>query len=108
MPPTPFRVEFAFRAESDLHEIEDYWCERGESWRGEKYFRDLTAFALRELADPPGAHRGRRIRSDEHPDAREILAFGIYRIIYEIDEAAGIVNVLRFWHAHRHDPRSEL
>jgi plasmid stabilization system protein ParE len=108
MPGTPFCVEFTTRAQSDLHTIEDYWRERGESWRGEKYFRDLAAFARRELADPPCARRGRRIRSDEHPDAREVLAFGIYRIIYEIDEPAQRVNILRFWHAHRHEPRGEL
>jgi len=40
--------------------------------------------------------------------AREILAFGIYRIIYEIDEPATRVNILRFWHAHRREPRVEL
>lgn len=108
MPPAPFIVEFTIRAQADLHEIEDYWAERGETWRGEKYFRDLAAFALRELSAPSSAHRGRHLRSNEHPDAREILAFGIYRIIYEIDETAHRVTILRFWHAHRHDPRGEL
>ena len=44
------------------------------------------------------------MQSCNHPDAREILVFGIYRIIYEIDEADARVDVLRFWHAHRDDP----
>ncbi|HYR59397.1 MAG TPA: type II toxin-antitoxin system RelE/ParE family toxin, partial [Chthoniobacteraceae bacterium] len=86
---------------------QDYWERRGEAWRGEKYFGDLTRLAHSELTDPARARRGRLVEIRDHPDAREILAFGVYRIIYRIDEIAGIVNVLRLWHAHRDEPRRE-
>ena len=77
-----FRVSFAADAWADLDELADFWIARGEGWRAEKYSRDLVRTARAEL----------------------ILAFGIYRIIYEIDEAQERVEVLRFWHAHRDDP----
>ena len=102
-----FRVIFAADAWADLDELTEYWTERGESWRAEKYHRDLIQRAETELSDPASARRGRRYRSPRHRDAREFLAFGVYRIIYRIDESAGIVNVLRFWHAHRDEPDSE-
>jgi len=102
-----FRLIFARRAEADLDELSEYWAVRGEAWRGEKYHRDLVHRAEIELTDAAGARRGRRTRIPDWPDAREILAFGIYRIIYRIDETAGIVNVLRFWHAHRDEPASD-
>ena len=108
MAQTPFRVELSPTAEADLYEIIEYWSARSEPWRGEKYFRDLTDLAARELSNPTTARRGRSLKSRSHSEAREILAFGIYRIIYEIDEAAGRVDILRFWHTHRHDPHGEL
>ena len=103
-----FRVELTEPAWVDLDEIDTYWAERGEAWRGKKYYFDLRATALAELTDPHRARRGRRLPSENFPDAREILAFDTYRIIYEIDEAASRVDILRFWHAHRTDPRGEL
>ena len=105
---TTFRVIFARRADTDLDELSEYWALCGETWRGEKYHRDLVHRAEVELADAASARRGRRSKVVVWPDAREILAFGVYRIIYRIDEAAGIVNVIRFWHAHRTDPHGEL
>jgi plasmid stabilization system protein ParE len=99
-----FRVVLTHRAQADLDELSEYWSARGEAWRGEKYHRDLVRRAETELTDATAARRGRRSKMPEWSDAREILAFGVYRIIYRIDEAAGIVNVLRFWHAHRDDP----
>ena len=99
-----FRVNLAAQAWADLDELSDYWAERGEAWRGEKYHRDLIHRAEVELADPVSARLGRRHQGSKHPQAREILAFGVYRIIYRIDETAGTVNVLRFWHAHRAAP----
>ena len=96
MPAASFRVEATDDARADLEEIEAYWTERGEAWRGEKYFGELAVTAQRELSDPLCARRGRRVKTNAHPDAREILAFGIYRIIYEIDEPAQRVNILRF------------
>ena len=103
-----FRVELNEPAWSDLDEIDTYWAGRGEAWRGRKYYFDLRDFALAELGNPQRARYGRLLKSEKHPDAREILAFGIYRIIYEIDEAASRVDILRFWHAHRRDPHREL
>jgi plasmid stabilization system protein ParE len=99
-----FRVIFAADAWADLGELTEYWSARGEIWRAEKYHRDLIQRAEIELSDPASVRRGRRCKSRRYHDAREILAFGVYRIIYRIDESAGIVNVLRFWHAHRDEP----
>ncbi|SRR5260221_9246331 len=107
MPAAPFRVEFAVEAIADLYEIEDYWSERGESWRGEKYFRELAELALRQLSDPDEARRGRLVTSPGYRGAREVLVFGIYRVIYDVDEQRSQVNVLRFWHAHRDEPRRD-
>ena len=104
MPEAPLRIETAPEAEQDLHEIVEYWSVRGEAWRGEKYFRDLTDIAHAELSDIHRARRGRFLRSKRQPLAREFLAFGVYRIIYRIDEEARAVKILRFWHAHRDTP----
>ena len=102
-----FRVEVTERAAADLDEIDTYWTQRGEAWRGEKYYNDLRDFALRELADADQARRGRSLNDQRNPAARSILAFGVYRIIYEIDEAAARVNIIRFWHARRDNPPLE-
>ena len=99
-----FRVEVTERAADDLDKIDTYWIERGDAWRGEKYYDDLRDFALRELADADQARRGRFLNDQANPSARSILAFGVYRIIYEIDEADSCVNVIRFWHSHRDTP----
>ncbi len=107
MPAASFLVTFTEPAETDLYDNEEYWRDRGEPWRGEKYFSDLRLFATEELHDAENARRGRRRKTRRHPNAQEILAFGIYRIIYEIDEAAARVNILRFWHAHRDAPPLE-
>jgi plasmid stabilization system protein ParE len=104
MPGASFRVELADDAISDLQELETYWNQRGEAWRGEKYSLDLLHKARAELSVPENANRGRLVKRAIRPGVREILAFGVYRIIYRIDEAAGVVNVLRFWHAHRDAP----
>ena len=102
-----FRVKLTEAASRDLYAIDDYWTERGEPWRGEKYYEDLRETALSELSDAASARRGRLIKVPKHPLARQILAFGVYRIIYEIDEAAARVDILRFWHAHRDAPPLE-
>jgi len=103
-----FRVELNEPAWCDLDEIDTYWADRGEAWRGQQYYFDLREVAVAELTDPQRARRGRLLKSEKHPHAREILAFGIYRIIYEIDEEASRVDILRFWHARRRDPRGEV
>ena len=102
-----FRVEVTERAADDLDKIDTYWTERGDAWRGEKYYSDLRDFALRELSDADQARRGRFLNDQANPSARSILAFGVYRIIYEIDESRSLVNVLRFWHSHRDLPSLE-
>ena len=107
MPGSKFRVVVSALAEDDLYEIEDFWRERGEAWRGEKYFRDLHRAAVSSLSDRTGARRGRLLKDTMNPNARSILAFGVYRIIYEIDDAAERVNIIRFWHSHRDTPPLE-
>lgn len=107
MPAASFRVVLAPEAESDLYEILDYWTERDEAWRGEKYFHDLTHFALQELSQPDLAHRGRPLKRRLPGSVREVLAFGTYRIIYQFDTSDAVVEVLRFWHAHRAPPPFE-
>ena len=93
-------------ARDDLDEIEAYWSARGESERGEKYFNDLTRAAESRLENLASAKRG-RLYGPEFSQAREILVFGVYRIIYEIDDAAERVNIIRFWHSHRDRPPLE-
>ena len=106
---TRCQVELTEAAWADLDEIDDYWTARGDAWRGEKYFYDLRDIALAELSDLQRARRGRFLKSDRHRKAREILVFkGAYRIVYRIDETARRVDILRFWHSHRDDPRGEV
>jgi plasmid stabilization system protein ParE len=102
-----FRVVFTHRAHADLDQLSEYWTGRGEAWRAEKYHRDLVHRAEAELSDAASARRGRRAKSPTWLGAREILAFGVYRIIYRIDESEGVVNILRFWHAHRDDTSAD-
>ena len=105
MPADSFRVDFARDAELDLYAIEEYWIRRGEGRRGAKYFRDLAATAMCELAKPDTARAGRIPRDIDAEGLRELIVFKrSYRIFYEIDEAGSRVNILRFWHAHRDAP----
>ena len=101
----PFQVCVTDAALSDLHELDDYWASRGEPERGEQYVRDLIQAAESHLTDTATALPGRIVRAALLPGTREILVFkSSYRIIYRIDETAGIVHVLRFWHSHRDEP----
>jgi plasmid stabilization system protein ParE len=102
-----FDVILTERAWSDLEEIDDYWTEREEAWRGRKYYRDLREAALHELADAAAARRGRVVKNCDFAGVREILVFRTYRILYQIDELLGRVEVLHFWHAHRDQPPLE-
>ena len=105
----PFQVSVTDVALGDLHELDDYWASSGEPERGEQYVRDLIETAESHLADPSAALRGRIVRSALLPGTREIRVFkSSYRIIYRVDEAAGIVHVLRFWHSHRDEPDDAL
>ena len=42
--------------------------------------------------------RGRRGLA---PDTRELVAASPYLLVYEVDEAAGVVSILRVWHGAR-------
>ena len=101
----PFRIIISDDAWGDLSEIAEYWSGRGEAWRGEKYFRDLVRAARTELADPAKARRGHPARCVTDSGAKEILVFGVYRLIYDLDEASASVSLLHFRHAHRTPPR---
>lgn len=105
----PFQVSVTDAALIDLHELDDHWASRGEPERGEQYVRDLIHTAESQLTDPSTALLGRIVRAALVPGTREILVFkSSYRIIYRIDEAAGIVHVLRFRHSHRDEPDDVL
>ena len=91
-------------AVADLHKIDDYWTERREPERGEKYCEDLLYTAVSELSEPDRAQRGRLIKNAPLENTREILVFkSSYRIVYRISAQQGTVYVLRFWHSHRDD-----
>ena len=77
----PFRIIISDDAWGDLSEIAEYWSGRGEAWRG------------------------RPARCVTDSGAKEILVFGVYRLIYDLDEASASVSLLHFWHAHRTPPR---
>ena len=102
---TRFEVVLTEHAWRDLEEIDNYWTERQEAWRGEKYYGDLRAAAQQELGDPATARRGRSARDCDFAGVQEILVFGTYRILYQINPALGRVEVLHFWHSHRAPPR---
>ena len=89
----------------DLQGIDDYWTNREEPDRGEKYVRDLFHAAQTLLCDPESARRGRPVRGALLPGTRFIPVFkSSYRIIYRIEEGEAIVYVLSFRHSHRDEP----
>lgn len=111
---SPYAVEVTQSALSDLDEIDeideidDYWHRNGQSDRGEKYVKDLTAIALAELSIPYRARLGKVVKNAVLPVTLEIRVFkSSYRIIYRIDEEHRTVFVLRFWHSHRDEPEIE-
>lgn len=102
MDSAPLHIRLTHSAFKDLHEIDDYWAERGEPERGEQYVRNLIDAAETELSSLLRAQSGHPVRVAILPDTREILVFkGSYKIIYRIDIAEHVVHVLRFWHSHR-------
>jgi plasmid stabilization system protein ParE len=101
----PFHVVISAAAVADLHEIDEYWCGRGEAWRGVKYVDDLSTTAVVELSKPERAAAGRLIRAARLPETRELRVFkNAYRIIYRVSRETRTVIVLRFWHSHRDEP----
>ena len=104
MDDTKYSVIITETAVRDLHAIDDYWTERREPERGEKYCEDLLHTAVAELSVPDRAQRGRLIKNAPLENTREILVFkSSYRIIYRIAEPQRTIYVLRFWHSHRDD-----
>ena len=100
-----FRVILTHRAWSDIEDIVAYWTDRDEPERGEQYAHDLPSEAIRRLSDPGIAHAGRYLRQTAYPQTQELPVFKrSYRILYLVNEAEGIVEVLRFWHSHRDEP----
>ncbi|OYW73957.1 MAG: hypothetical protein B7Z37_19605 [Verrucomicrobia bacterium 12-59-8] len=96
---TSFQVRLTDSALNDLHEIDNYWCQRGE-----QYIRKLIEKAETELSSPLRAQSGRPVRVAIMPDTREIQIFkGSYKIIYRIDPVENVVHILRFWHGHRNE-----
>ena len=55
----------------------------------------------KSLANQP--MRGREILLGDGSTVRQIL-HNPYRILYDVDEKARVVNVLRFWHGARGEP----
>ena len=103
-----FRVILTQKAWSDLEDIVAYWTERDEPERGEKYAHDLPAEAIRQLSDPGIARAGRYLRHTAYPQTQELPVFKhSYRILYLVQAAEGVVEVLRFWHSHRDEPFTE-
>jgi plasmid stabilization system protein ParE len=105
MAPQSFRVIFTQVAWTDLEKIVAFWTERDERERGEQYARDLPAEAIRQLSDPATARAGRFLKHTIYPQTQELPVFKrSYRILYLVNEADGVVEVLRFWHSHRDEP----
>lgn len=103
-----YRVIFTESAWTDLEEIAAYWANRDEPERGTQYAHDLPSEALQQLSDPAIARRGRYLSRTLHPEAQELPVFKhAYRILYLLNEAGGVVYVLRFWHSHRQEPFQE-
>lgn len=103
-----YRVVFTQSAWQDLEEIVAYWTEREEAERGKKYARDLSAEAVRQLGDAAVARGGRFLKRTAFPKAQELAVFKrSYRILYEVKDADGLVEVWRFWHSHRREPFQE-
>lgn len=91
---SPHAFEVTQSALDDLDEIDDYWCRNGQSDRGEKYVRDLTAIALADLSIPYRARLGKVVKSAVLPDTLGIRVFkSSYRIIYRIGEDHHTVHV---------------
>jgi plasmid stabilization system protein ParE len=102
------RVIFTQSAWDDICEIVAYWTDRGEPERGEQYAHDLPTEAIRQLSDPDTARAGRYLRRTAYPQTQELPVFErSYRILYLVKDAAGLVEVLRFWHSHRDEPFKE-
>ena len=100
-----FRVILTESAWAVLEEIVGYWTERDEPERGEQYAHDLPAEAIRQLSDSGTARAGRYLRHTAYPQTQELPVFRrSYRILYLVEEAESLVEVLRFWHSHRDEP----
>lgn len=86
-------------ARRDLLEIGRYIA-RDNPPRAESYCLELTGKTKR-LVDFP--ELGRRLPRFKNRDIRQII-HGNYRIIYRVKRRAGLIEILRFWHAARREP----
>ncbi len=93
-----FKVTITQTALNDLEEIVGY-VSRDAPRAAQRLAVDLMNRA-ESLSDMP--KRGKAILA--RPGVRRLVR-NPYLIIYRIDEAAGTVNILRFWHRAR-DPKS--
>lgn len=92
-----FRVVFTERAWSDLEDIVDYWTNRNEPERGERYAHDLPNEAIRSLSIPFQARSGRHLLRTAYPEIQELALFKrSYRILYLVKQKERTVEVLRF------------
>lgn len=85
------RVAWAAAARDDRHRITAWLAERNKA-AAVRVTRALVA-AADSLAVLPAKGRLGRV-----PGTRELSAVPPYVIVYEMDQAAGVVRILRVWH----------
>ena len=85
------RVLWLAAARDDRRRIFGYLAERNPAAAARLV--EALILAADGLASFPW--RGRRGLA---PDTRELVAVSPYLLVYEVDEAAGVVSILRVWH----------
>ena len=85
------RVLWLAAARDDRRQIFGYLAERNPAAAARLV--EALILAADGLASFPW--RGRRGLA---PDTRELVAASPYLLVYEVDEAAGVVSILRVWH----------
>jgi len=94
-----FKVILTPQSVSDLEGIVTFIAKDNPE-RARNFGYELIDRALSVASFP---ERGRVVPEIGDPAVREII-HGVYRIIYEIFPATGVVFVLRFWHGARGAP----
>ncbi len=85
------KVVWARAARDDRHRITAWMAECNKA-AAVRIARALAAAADSLAARPAKGRPGRA------PDTRELSAVPPYVIVYEVDQAAGVVQILRVWH----------
>ncbi len=85
------KVVWARAARDDRRRITAWMAERNKA-AAVRIARALAAAADSLAARPEKGRHGRA------PDTRELSAVPPYVIVYEVDQAAGVVQILRVWH----------